>query len=133
MLMRSQKWMWVTLLLTLILGLSLGVLLDRFVLKEARGDTRESREGRNHGERFIDHLQSELKLSTEQRENLEQLLTVNREKADAFWKETRSSYTELRKQFRQDIRDLLAPDQQKRFDEMLAAEDARRKKRNEKR
>jgi hypothetical protein len=131
--MRSKKWMYVTLLLTLILGMSLGVLLDRFVLNEARGDTRQSRERRSHGERFIDHLQSELKLSTEQRENLEQMLAVNREKADAFWKKTRSSYTELRKEFRQDIRKLLTPDQQKRYDELLAAEDARRKQRNQKR
>ena len=130
---RSQKWMWVTLLLTLVLGVSLGVLLDRFVLNEARGDTRQSREGRNHGERFIDHLESELKLSAEQRENLEQTLATNREKANAFWTETRDSYTELRKEFRQDIRDLLNPDQQKRYDELLAAEDARRKKRNGKR
>ena len=131
--MRSRNWMWATLLLTLVLGMSLGVLLDRFVFNEARGDTQRSRGHRGHGGRFIDRLESELRLSPEQRENLEQILTVNREKADAFWEETRSSYSELRKEFRQVIRDSLAPEQQKRFDEMLAAEDAKRKKRNKKR
>jgi hypothetical protein len=132
MLTRSQKWMWVTLLLTLVLGVSLGVLLDRFVLSEARGDTRQSREHRSH-EKFIEHLESELKLSSDQRGNLERILAVNREKAEAFWKETRSSYGELRKEFRQDIRDLLNPDQQKRYDELLAAEDARRRQRDKRR
>jgi Spy/CpxP family protein refolding chaperone len=133
MTIRSRKWMYVTLLLILVLGMSLGVLLDRFVLIEARGDTRESRDHREHGERFINHLQSELKLSPEQRESLEDKLATNREKAEAFWKETRSSYGELRKEFRKDIRDLLTPDQQKRYDELLAAEDARRRERRQKR
>lgn len=131
--MRSRKWMWVTLFLTLVLGMSLGTLLDRFVLESGRSDSGRNHDRSSRSERFIEHLDNELDLSPEQKANLEEVLADNREKADAFWEETRNSYAELRKEFRQDIRALFAPEQQKRFDEMLAAEDAKRTKHRQER
>jgi hypothetical protein len=124
--------MWVTLFLTLVLGMSLGILLDRFVLKGGESDE-GSHDGRSRRERFIEHLDNELDLSPEQKASLEDVLAANRKKADAFWKETRSSYAELRKEFRQEIRVLFAPEQQKIYDQLLAAEDAKRKKRRQER
>jgi uncharacterized membrane-anchored protein YhcB (DUF1043 family) len=116
--MRSRKWMWVALFLTLILGMSLGVLLDRNLTgQRSQGDRRTS---------FKERLESELQLSPEQKEELEKVLTANRARADDFWKQTRSSYAELRQEFRQLIRALLTPEQQERFDAMMAEIDARR-------
>ena len=131
--MRSRKWMWVTLLLTLVLGISLGILLDRFVLNTGENDSGSNHDRRSRSERFIERLDNELNLSPEQKASLENVLDANREKADAFWEETRNSYAELRKEFREDIRALFAPEQQKLYDEMLAVEDAKRKKHRQER
>jgi uncharacterized membrane-anchored protein YhcB (DUF1043 family) len=110
--------MWATLLLTLILGMSLGIVLDRSLTgQRQQGDRRTS---------FKDMLESELELSSEQKEELEKVLTANRARADDFWKQTRSSYGELRQEFRRLIRALLNPEQQQRFDAMMAEIDARR-------
>jgi Spy/CpxP family protein refolding chaperone len=116
--MRSRKWMWVTLFLTLILGMSLGILLDRNLTGQRHQDDRKTS--------FKDMLESELGLSPEQKEELEKVLTANRARADDFWTQTRSSYAELRQEFRQLIRALLTPEQQERFDDMMAEIDARR-------
>ena len=61
---------------------------------------------------------------------LDSVLANNREKADAFWKQSRESYNELRKEFRQAIRDILTPEQQEKYDEMVRKHDERRKKEN---
>ncbi len=119
--MRSRKWIWITLILTLILGMSLGILLDRNLTGQRhQGDRRTS---------FKDRLESELELSSEQKVDLEKVLAANRARADDFWKQTRSSYSELRQEFRQVIRAILTPEQQARFDAMMAETDARREER----
>ncbi len=122
--MRSRKWMWATLVLTLILGMSLGVRLDRNLHFWSHGHDSESR-----SRRFMSMLEKELELSSEQKENLTKVLAANREKADAFWSDTRNSYAELRKEFRKQIRSVLNPEQQERFDAMMAEVDARREER----
>ena len=123
--MRSRKWMWATLVLTLVLGMSLGVLLDRNIdFFQSRDGNRQSRSGR-----FLSMLETELDLSSEQKEDLTKVLAANREKADAFWREARSSYAELRKEFREQIRTVLNPEQQERFDAMMAKHDAQREQR----
>ena len=122
--MRSRKWMWTSLLLALILGLSLGFLLDRLVSGQ-----RESRDSGERSGRFMSRLESELDLTSGQKEQLEAVLAGNHERADAFWKQTRAAYTELRKEFRAQIRDVLTPEQQERFDAMMARADARREQR----
>lgn len=121
-----RKWMWVTLLLTLVLGMSLGVLLDEFVLGGDRGARRQDDSREDRSGRFKAMLVRELELSPEQVEGLERILASNNEKARAFWRDTRSAYAELRKQFREEIRALLRPEQQQRFDEMMVEHDQRR-------
>jgi hypothetical protein len=120
--------MWLTLLLTLILGMCLGILVDAFVLgRDVNGD----RQGQTRGdrtERFKAKLERELSLTPEQMQELDTVLIANREKADAFWKKSRESYNELRKEFRQAIRDMLTPEQQEKYDEMVRQHDERRKK-----
>jgi Spy/CpxP family protein refolding chaperone len=119
--------MWATLSLALVLGMSLGILLDRFVLD--RNDSRTQRRHTDGSDRFLTKLERELDLSSEQKAQLEKVLSANRQKARDFWKQTRGSYAELREEFRQEIRTVLTPEQQKRFDEMMAEEDARRRER----
>ncbi len=137
-LMPSRKWMWITLCLTLILGMSLGVLLDRFVLarsgifsgqsREDRGASHRSREERRRG--YLEKLSTELDLSPEQKASLEKVLKANREKTHDFFKESRGAYAKLREGFRDEVRILLTSEQQERFNEILAREHDRRKKNN---
>ncbi len=123
-----RKWMWLTLLLTLILGMSLGILLDALVLgRDDRGGPHGQSDG-DRNERFKAKLESELGLTPEQMQELDTVLASNREKADVFWKQSRKSYQELRKEFRQAIRDMLTPEQQNKYDEMVRKHDERRKK-----
>ena len=124
----SRKWMWAALGLALIVGMGLGVALDRLLLE---------REGyHRHGERgarLLAKLTDELALDSEQQVALEKTIASNRERAHAFWSESRAAFDTLRQEFRQDIRVLLKPEQQKKFDEMVAREDEKRRQRHQRR
>jgi len=125
----SRKWMWASLLLTLIVGMGMGVAIDRLALE---GDRRGG-ERRDRGARLAARFNSELQLTPEQQAKVEAALASNRERAGQFWGESRAAYETLRKEFRQDIRELLNPDQQQRFDEMIQRDDERRRQREERR
>lgn len=123
----SRKWMWVTLGLTLIVGMGSGVALDRLLLE--RGSHRYG----ERGAKLLTKLTHELDLDSEQRAALEKTIASNRERAHAFWSESRAAFDQLRQEFRQDIRVLLNPEQKKKFDEMVAREDEKRKRRHQER
>lgn len=127
--MSARRWMWVTVAASLVLGMSLGVLLDRFALSPGGLLARDSAEHRSRSERFLAMLAEELDLTAEQRGELERVLAANREKARAYWAESRREFDSLRERFRHDIRSLLSPDQRSRFDDLMEREDARRRKR----
>ena len=82
----SRKWMWATLGLTLIVGMGFGVALDRLLLE---------REGyHRHGERgakLLAKLTHELDLNSEQQAALEKTIAPNRDRARAFWSESRTA------------------------------------------
>ena len=125
----SRKWMWASLLLTLIVGMGIGVAIDRLALeRDGRGGDR-----RDRGARLAARLNSELQLTPEQQVKVEATLASNRERARAFWRESQTAYETLRKEFRQDIRALLDPEQQTRFDDMIRRDDERRRGREERR
>ncbi len=125
----AKKWMWVTLLATLLLGVGVGVLVDRFLLVPTVLSS-----GSDHPERWTDRrsrfrarLQEELALGPEQTRDIERVLEGNHEIARQFWAESRREFEALRQQFRSDIRDVLTEEQATRFDALLAERDERRK------
>jgi len=137
--MRSRKWMWVTLLLTLVLGMSLGVMLNELVMGGERGEQNErgERSGpsqdsdrKERSQRFKTRLEKELELVPEQVTNLEALLDDYNEKSRGIWSQSQEAYRDLRMEFRQELRGFLNPEQQKRFDELMAEHDKRRRKDN---
>ena len=131
--MRSRKWMWVTLFLTLVLGMSLGVMLNELVMGGERGERSErSQDGdrKDRSARFKTWLEKELDLSSEQIANLEKVLDAYNEKSREIWSQSQNAYRDLRTEFRQEVRDVLNPEQKKRFDEMMAKHDERRRKDN---
>ena len=133
---RSRKWMWVTLLLTLVLGMSLGVMLNELVLggerDEQSGRSSRAQDGdrKDRSARFKAWLEKELDLSSEQMANIENVLGAYNEKSREIWSQSQDAYRDLRMEFRQEVRALLNSEQQKRFDEMMAEHDKRRQKDN---
>lgn len=132
----ARKWMWLSLVSTLLLGAGIGVLVDRFFFAPPamssdveRGQRRESDTDSRHGRRFLEKLQAELHLSDEQSVELEKVLARNHDTAHQFWKQSRVEFDALRQQFREDIATLLDDEQRVRFRELLAEYDARRNER----
>lgn len=148
MLPASRGWMAATLGMSLVVGASAGVMLDRFVFTtpeqhvdsgmaaEAGDEPAEdpdSRTGDRSDERrrepLLDRLTRELELTEAQRADLDDVLASNRERARQYWKESRGQYDALREEFREAIRGVLTDEQRTRFNEMLARSQQRRDER----
>jgi len=131
----AKKWMGVTLVATLVLGMGVGILVDRFVLASTvhsrAGDVDRGGSGdhRDRGQRMVERLRSGLDLTDDQAARLEGIMNKNHETAHEFWQNSRQEYEALRRQFRADIRGLLNEDQQVKFDEMVAEYESKRKDR----
>lgn len=126
----AKKWMWAVLAMTLVLGAGLGVLLDRLVL-ESTVYSRSANLQRGHADgehsehlrRFMERLEEELRLSPEQRSQVESAVTTNHEMARVFWRDSRRRFRELRQKFREDLRAALTDEQRAGFDRMLSEHD----------
>jgi len=140
MMASAKKWMGVTLLATLVIGMGAGVLVDRFLLASASrsrsrahssaGDVDRSGGGEHgkRGHRMVERLRSGLDLTDDQAEGLEEVMNRNHDTAHQYWKDSRRDYETIRKQFRADIRELLNEEQQVKFDEMIAEYEAKGRK-----
>jgi Spy/CpxP family protein refolding chaperone len=135
----AKKWMGVTLLATLSIGVGAGVLIDRFLLasaahtRSADRSRREPGEHRNHGGRMVERLRSGLDLTDEQVTQLTAVMNENHEIAREFWGNSRREYEALRGQFRADIRALLNDEQRVKFDAMVAEDEDKNQKDRERR
>lgn len=135
----AKKWMGVTLVATLVIGMGVGIIVDRFLLPvtvhsgSRDVERRGSGEHRDRGRRMVERLRSGLDLSDEQAVLLEEVVNENHETAHEFWKNSRQEYETLRQQFRADIRALLTDEQQGKFDEMVAEYESRNRRSREER
>ena len=134
--------MWTSVGLTLLVGLSLGLVADRilfrqdaalaspaptdrpvwFLCSELMLDA-EDQPGYYYPEKFrtglLKNLSKDLDLTGAQQAELETMLESRREGAREFWESMRHAYCDVRDQFRSDIRELLEPEQRMRWDEMI--------------
>ena len=121
----ARKWMGMTLVATLFIGVGAGVLVDRFVLGPTAFGANVARhrgrggDHRAHGRQMVERLEERLALTSDQAAQLEAVMNRNHERARAFWKDSRSQYETLRGQFRHDIRELLNEEQKVEFDTMV--------------
>ena len=135
MMASAKKWMGVTLLATLVIGLGAGVLVDRFLLAStsrsrahsSARDVDRSGDGEHgkRGRRMVERLRSGLDLTDDQAARLEEVMNRNHETAHQYRKDSRQAYETIRQQFRADIRVLLTERQQVKFDEMIAEYEAK--------
>jgi hypothetical protein len=84
---------------------------------------------RRSGRAHLERLQRELDLTPGQRDSVRAILERHRPGFDSVWSETRPRYETLRDRVRSDIRVQLDPDQQRRYDDMIARLDAERRAR----
>lgn len=127
----AKKWMGVTLVTTLVIGMGAGILLDRLVLvptvdsRTSDSERSGERRHRDRGHRMGERLHSRLGLTDEQVARLEEVMSENHETARQFWRNSREEFETLRQQFRADIRELLTEEQRVAFDEMVAEYEAK--------
>ncbi|MBI4347857.1 MAG: hypothetical protein HY553_13455 [Elusimicrobia bacterium] len=78
--------------------------------------------------RMVAHITRKLKLSPEQKQLLQRIVEAKRRRMDALHEENKPKVQAVRESAREEIRAILTPEQQRRFDEMLARWKERRVK-----
>lgn len=149
----QRGWMWVSLVLALIIGVSAGVIADRLAFEDRLGPDKGGSRGGGllwfscdggdieedpaypyrpeHRDYLVRGLRKRLDLDAEQVGALETLLEEKREGARLYWTRTRDAYCRMQSSFRSDIRGLLRPEQAEVYDELLRRVDARHRERLE--
>ena len=117
---RTRLKMWSLLLGVFVLGAVTGSALSGLYRSRASGP--EARERAMH-ERF-ENMRRELNLTDEQTTAVRAIIDETRNEYRALRAELRPRFEEPRQKARTKIRALLTPDQQKKFDAMVAQQDA---------
>ena len=76
--------------------------------------------GKHFQERMLKRFDAKLSLTPDQEEHLARILEQKRGKIDALRREIRPKFEEIRKTTRVEIRQILTPEQQTKFDKMSA-------------
>lgn len=79
---------------------------------------------------YLDRITRDLELTAAQRDSISGILERQRGDIDAIWREVRPRFDSLRTNVRAEMRVLLNPDQQARFDEISRQNDQRRNRGN---
>ncbi len=117
---RTRLKMWFVLMAVFVLGVATGAALTGLYRSRASGP--EARERAMH-ERF-ENMRRELNLTDEQTTAVRTILDETRNEYRALKTELRPRFEEPRQKARARIRALLNPEQQKKFDAMVAQQDA---------
>ncbi len=124
---KTRLKIWLVVLGIFILGCLTGALLDSAYRLHARGQGQDMRDRRGKEDVF-EHMRRDLNLSDQQATEIRAILDQTRNNYRALRTEVGPRYDELRENSRAQIRALLTPEQQKRFDEKVAEHDARHNK-----
>jgi Spy/CpxP family protein refolding chaperone len=117
--------MWLVLVAVFVLGSVTGVALTGlYRSRAAAGDRPETREKAMH--EHFEKMRAELKLTDEQTKAVQAIIDETRTEYRALRTELRPRFEEPRQKARARIRALLTPDQQQKFDGMIAQQDAQR-------
>lgn len=121
---RMRIVLWLVILVVFVLGgvtgASLNTLYRARVL--ARGDMR----GPRNPDQMLEKMRGDLGLNDQQSQQIRAILDDTRNQYRSLRTEVRPRYDTIRQQARVRIRAVLSPDQQKRFDAIVAERDAKR-------
>ncbi len=106
-------------------GLILGALLSLGVVRHFHRPFRNDEQHRKH---MLEHFSRKLDLTPEQKKKVGDIFEANGQKMRALWDETRPKFAGLRDATNAEIRALLTPDQQKKFDVFQKKMEARWKR-----
>jgi Spy/CpxP family protein refolding chaperone len=122
---RTRIKIWLVLVFVFTLGCVTGAALD--LLYHARARAGRAGDGRGHGpqERF-EAMRRDLNLSDEQANAVRAILDETRNQYRALRAELRPRFEEPRQRARARIRALLTPEQQQKFDAVVAQKDSQR-------
>ncbi|PYS43875.1 MAG: hypothetical protein DMF71_05685 [Acidobacteria bacterium] len=120
---RTKLMMWLVLVAVFLLGSVSGAALTGLIRSRASGERPDHE--RAMKERF-DKMRSELNLSDQQTTAVRAILEETRNEYRALKTELRPRFEEPRQKARTRIRALLTPEQQQKFDAMVAQHDAQR-------
>ena len=119
---RTTLKIWLVLLVVFVLGSVTGAALTGLLYRSRAGGGAEARERAMH-ERF-EKMRTELSLTDQQTTSVRTILDETRNEYRALRTELRPRFEEPRMKARGRIRALLTPEQQKKFDAMVAQQDA---------
>jgi len=129
-------WIILSFLLVFTAGVFSGILLDKYALNKDTKDFRDRSDDRKRRPGpfpMVDDLSRILDLSTEQKENLQDIFDTNEERLKEMGKEYHERFSSLRTQFLDEIKSILDEDQIKKFDAMIEEHIAKMKKEYESR
>ena len=121
---RTRLKMWLVLVAVFVLGSVTGAALTGLYRSRASSDRPEAREKAMH-ERF-EKMRSELNLTEDQTKAVRAIIDETRNEYRALRTELRPRFEEPRQKARARIRALLTPEQQQKFDGIVAQQDAQR-------
>ena len=121
---RTRIKIWLVLLVVFVLGCATGAALDVLYRSRAAGPRREGHE--RDAQARLDAMRRDLNLTDEQANAVRAILDETRERYHALRAELRPRFEEPRQQARARIRALLTPEQQQKFDAIVAQHDSRR-------
>ena len=121
---RTRLKMWVVLVAVFVLGSVTGAALTGLYRSRASSDRPEAHEKAMH-ER-LEKMRAELNLTDDQTKAVQAIIDETRNEYRALRTELRPRFEEPRQKARARIRALLTPEQQQKFDAMIAQQDAQR-------
>jgi hypothetical protein len=117
---------WLVVVGVFILGCVTGASLDSLYRLRASGDPRMERRGRHDKGNRFEEMKRDLNLNDQQASAIQSIIEQSREKYRALRSETSPRFDAVRKEAQAQIRALLNPEQQQRFDAEIAKKEARR-------
>jgi Spy/CpxP family protein refolding chaperone len=115
---------WLVLFGVFLLGTATGAALAGIYHLRHRPAMIEPRGG--HGDAFLERMRRELSLNDQQTAAVRSIVDDARNEFHALRNEARPRFEAIRQKERERLRALLTPDQQQRFDQMMARHDAMR-------
>jgi Spy/CpxP family protein refolding chaperone len=117
---------WIVLIAVFSLGCITGIGVDGIYRSKTNASFRESRS--KDREALFEKIQTDLNLTDQQSKEMRRVLDETANEFRALRGELRPKYEELRNKTRGRMRALLNPEQQQKFDTLIAEIDARRQK-----
>ena len=124
---KTRLTIWLVVLGVFALGCVTGAALDSAYRLQASGNARQETRGRSGKEDIFESMRRDLDLSEQQATDIRAIVDQTRTDYRTLRAEVRPRYDALRQNARARIRTLLTPEQQQRFDAIVAERDARRR------